>query len=130
MLSGELTFMKRHQGNVVIELQTAIIDSINSLEDNFNKLVYHSQQMQLIDLSTKEVAELVGRMYIEENVITSTQLNIVKRELEKPSYEDFKEDTLWSLYNHCTHSFKEATPMNYLKQHLNLHNFIEEEFGL
>jgi len=128
MISGELNFMRKHQGAVVKDLTQAIDNTIQQLDSQFIMMRNHSDIMKEIELSNKSIAELVGRMYLEEDLISNTQLNIIKKELETPSYEDFTDTSLWSLYNHCTESFKKAAPMNYIKQHTNLHNFVEQEF--
>lgn len=130
MVSGELRFTRKHTGSVVSDLKTTIVETIKQLEDNFLKLVKHSDQMKTIELSTRAISELVGRFYLEEDIVTSTQLNVIKRQLEEPAFSEFSDPTLWSLYNHATYAFKEATPMNYIKQHAKLHNFIETEFEL
>lgn len=64
------------------------------------------------------------------DLITSTQLGIIKRELNEPTFKDFTDPTVWSLYNHITYSLKEAHPSQYMKQHINVHKFFEEEFSL
>jgi len=130
MMSGELRFTRKHTGTVVSDLKDTITNTIEQLEKNFLKLHRHSERMKEIDLSTRDVSELVGRFYLEEDIITSTQLNVIKRQLEEPAYSEFSDPTLWSLYNHATFAFKEAAPMNYIKQHAKLHDFIETEFEL
>jgi hypothetical protein len=57
-------------------------------------------------------------------------MNIIKREIAKPSYVEFVVPSLWSFYNHVTNSLREAHPLNYISQHVNFHNFIETEFEL
>jgi hypothetical protein len=130
MVSGELKFTRKHTGTVVSDLELTIEETIEQLEENFLKLVRHSKQMKEIELSKRAVSSLVGRFYLEEDLVTSTQLNVIKRQLEEPAYDEFSDPTLWSLYNHATFAFKEATPMNYIKQHAKLHDFIETEFEL
>jgi len=130
MMSGELSFKRKHTGSVVKDLKDTIIDTIEQLDDNFIKLYKHSNRMKEIELSKRATSELIGRFYIEEDLVTSTQLNIIKRQLDDPAYSEFSSPTLWSLYNHATYAFKEASPMMYIKQHTKLHDFIESEFEL
>lgn len=130
MMSGELQFKRKHTGSVADDLDATIVKTIEQLEENFLKLVRHSERMKEIELSKRATSELIGRFYIEKDLVTSTQLNIIKGQLKNPEYDAFEDPTLWSLYNHATFAFKEAAPINYLKQHAKLHNFIESEFKL
>lgn len=129
-ISGELQYVRKHTGSVVNELNVKIIDTINQLEDHFIKIKAHSQQMKQIELTKVKAAEMYGRMFMIDDIITPTQLNIVKRELDNSKFEEFKEETLWSAYNHVTYALKESHPLNYIDQHVNLHKFVEQEFQL
>lgn len=130
MISGEFNFLRKHTGSVNHELSEKIKKTIDELEAHFNTMKAHAAEMKSIVLTKTQSAELIGRMFIEEEVITSTQMNIIKKQLEKPEYSEFKDPTLWSLYNHVTYSLKEAHPTNYINQHQDLHKFVENEFSL
>jgi hypothetical protein len=130
MISGEIQFMRKHTGSVIQELNERIVSAIDELEQHFDLMISHSERMKSIELKKREAAELVGRMYIEEDLILPTQLSVVKKEIERPTYQDFRDDTLWSLYNHVTYSLKESHPITYIQQHKNLHQFVSDEFEL
>ena len=130
MVSGEMQFLRKHTGTVAQELKENTIITIEELENHFKRMQEHSAKMKEIQIEKQLAAELCGRMFIEEDVITSTQLNIIKRELENPTYPVFEEPSLWSFYNHVTHSLKEAHPTRYIKDHVALHDFVEQEFEL
>ena len=130
MVSGELQYLRRHTGTVNQELHLKINNTINQLDDHFTTMLQHSEQMKNTSLSKDEMAKLLGRMFFQENLITPTQLNIIKREFEESQFESFREDNLWSLYNHVTFSLKEAHPLTYMRQHKDFHQFVEREFQL
>lgn len=130
MVSGELQYLRRHTGTVNQELHFKINNTINQLDDHFTTMLQHSEQMKNISLDKDEMAKLLGRMFFQENLITPTQLNIIKKEFEESQFESFREDNLWSLYNHVTFSLKEAHPLTYMRQHKDLHQFVEREFQL
>lgn len=130
IVSGELQYVRKHTGSVVDELNSKIITTIEQLEGHFIKMKKHSELMKSIELPKIKAAEMYGRMFMIDDIINPTQLSIVKRELNESSYEPFKEETLWSAYNHVTHALKESHPLTYINQHVNLHRFVEAEYQL
>ena len=129
-VSGEIQYIRKHTGGVVQELNEKIITTINQLGEHFDKMVRHSQQLHNIEMTKEQYAELMGRLFIVDKLVTPTQLNIVSREIDTPSFEDFVDMNAWSLYNHVTYSLKEAHPLHYLEQHTGFHNFMQAEFNL
>ena len=129
-ISGEIQFLRKHTGSVLTELNNKIVTTIEQLEDHFLRIEKHSIQMKSIELPKIKAAELYGRMFMVEDIISPTQLSIVKKELNEPTHKVFEEETLWSAYNHVTFALKEAHPLNYINQHVNLHKFVEAEYQL
>lgn len=125
-----LTFKRKHTGSVSEELNYYIEVAINGLEENFRNLERDFARLKEIEITKRISAELIGRMYVEEDIIKSTQLNIIKRELEHPSYEQFISPTAFNLYQHVTHSLKSAHPSDLITTHVGVHNFFTEVFAL
>lgn len=130
MISGDIQFMRKHTGKVLTELTSKIKLAVNDLSKTFEKSIRHAEAMKKVKVDKTLSAELAGRMFIEHDIITSTQLSIMKKEITEPSHELFKEENLWSFYNHATESLKKAHPSKYFDQHINLHEFVEAEFEL
>lgn len=86
--------------------------------------------MKKIELSKRTKAELIGRALIEEEFITSTQLNIINREIKMPSFDYGCPDSMWELYQHFTHSMKDIHPSLWMENHIAAHNFFVNESGL
>lgn len=128
--SDGMQFMRKHTGSVVRELKEMITIGADNLEDRFLKLQEDSNKMKQIELSKVQAAEMYGRMFMINEIITPTQLSIVKRELNQPTFDVFNENNLWSAYNHVTYALKESHPNNYINQHINLHEFVKKEFSL
>lgn len=118
-----------HKGSVLQELRAKIQESLNYLEEHFSKLVLHKEQMKSIEINKKVIAELTGRLFMDEAIITIEQASIIKKELEFS--DNFKFDgTLWNYYNNVTQSLKHQSPTNFIKSHADLHEFVEAEFQL
>lgn len=130
MITGEIQYMRKHTGTVVNELNGKIITTINQLDDHFQKMLNHSEQLHQIDLTKQQYAELVGRLYIIDKIVIPTQLSIISKEIEQPTFKDFEDLNAWSLYNHVTYALKNSHPTTYLDQHTNFHSFMEKEFQL
>ena len=67
---------------------------------------------------------------MEENLIGSTQLNMIKKELQHPTFLYEAPGSMWELYNFTTFSMKDVHPSDWLENHLNTHKFFMDETGL
>ena len=86
--------------------------------------------MKNIEISSKVRAELIGRMFIEEQFITSTQLNIIADNLRFPEYDYKSPNSLWELYQFTTQSMRDIHPTLWMENHINAHKFFVNESGL
>lgn len=132
MVAGDLASYKRkHTGTADHDALQHIETYISDAKMIFERLIHDREKLKNYDMSAKGVAEMIGRMYIHDQIITSTQINIMKRELENPTF-DYGVDryNAWSVYNYATHAFKEDNPRNWIKRHTDLHDFFAFEFGL
>lgn len=131
MVRGDIgAFKSKHVGQIQSVTPKLLSEYISQSGDTFEKMLIEKQRMQNIEVTKKTTAELLGRMYIEEGIITSTQLNIIKGELEKPSFDYGHKDSLWELYNHTTYALKSATPTTWLQQQIDNHQFFTSEYGI
>lgn len=123
MVKGELMMIKKHQGTIAEELSSIIDQTIQLAETNYQNILTDVAFMKDVKVSTRTVAEIIGRLLYEFQVITTMQANIIMNEMKHPSfdYPVQERDTLYGLYNHVTHSLKQSRPMlamnNYKKAH-------------
>lgn len=124
MIVGDMgTFKRKHVGDVQIFTPEKMSEYISAAGENFQIAQKSRDRMREVEITKRNTAELLGRMFIEEAVITSTQLNIIKREIDNPSHNYNAEGTIWELYNHTTFALKEAAPYKWMEQHLQVHDF-------
>ena len=102
--------------------------AINGLDEEFARLLKNKQEMKEIELHKKIVSQLVGDMILNEELINSTQISILKKEIKFS--EHFKGNSLWDFYNHTTEAFKSTHPSFYDKQHVKFHSYITDKFDL
>jgi len=131
MISGDLsTYGRKHTGDADVEYNQVIKDQLNQMSHYHKSLVRDKNMMKNIPVTKRKQAELLGRMYIEEGIITPTQLTTIKSEIEKPSYDyNAPEDSIWNLYNHVTHAVKETHPYKWIDTQRAVHNFFTAEYS-
>lgn len=131
MVAGDLAaYRRKHTGTADYEALTHIKDYIKDAAKIFGRLIQDREMLKQQDLTLRQVSEMIGRMYLYDQIITSTQLNIIKREMDKPTYDyGVGPMNAWSVYNYATHAFKEDSPRNWIKRHTDLHKFFKKEFG-
>ena len=130
-VSGDFgAFKKKHVGEVQSFTPQAIADYIKYSQEAFTKMQKEREAMKQIEITKRTKAELIGRMLIEESFITSTQMNIITRELAHPTYDYGAPDSMWELYNYATFSMKETHPSNWMNQHMKAHRFFVNESGI
>ena len=123
-VSGDFgAFKKKHVGEIQTFAPGAITDYIKSAADTFTLMQKQREQMKQIEITKRTKAELIGRMMIEEQFITSTQLNIISRELQAPTHDYNAKDSLWELYNYTTFAMKETHPGLWMDRHIKAHKF-------
>ena len=126
-VSGDYgAFKKKHVGEIQSFTPGAITDYIKSAADTFSLMQRQREQMKEIEITRRTKAELIGRMMLEEQFITSTQLNIISRELKAPTHDYGAKDSLWELYNYTTFAMKESHPAQWMESHIKAHKFFNE----
>lgn len=123
------SYVRKHIGTRALsDFRAHISTSIDTLEDEFARLVKNKEEMKSIGLTKRDRALIVGDMLLNEDLITSTQLSILKEEIKFS--EHFKGTSLWDFYNHTTESYKENNPNNFDKQHIKFHSYISDKYSL
>ena len=126
-VSGDFgAFKKKHVGEIQTFTPGAIIDYIAQAGEAFTLMQQQRESMKQIEITKRTKAELIGRMMLEEQFITSTQLNIISRELKAPTHDYNAKDSLWELYNYTTFAMKESHPGLWMDSHIKAHKFFND----
>jgi hypothetical protein len=129
-VSGDYgAFKRKHVGEIQSFTPNAIADYIKAAGESFRLIQSQREQMKQVEVTKRTQAELIGRMMIEEQIITSTQLNIITRELISPTHDYGAPGSLWELYNYTTFAMKESHPALWMDSHINAHQFFVDESG-
>ena len=126
MIAGDMmNFKRKHTGSADYDVKVHLADQIKNAEKYYKRIIADKETLKSISLSQCEQAELVGRLFIEEDLLDTQQMSCVKSELEKPSYDyDTFATSAWSFYNHVTHALKKAHPRDWLSDQQNFHDFM------
>lgn len=129
--SGDMgAFRRKHTGDVQEFTPVTIEEYIRTAGMVFEQMQKQRDAMKEIQLSKRVQAELLGRMYIEEDFIESTQMNIIKRELAKASYNYGAPNSMWEMYQFTTFAMRDIHPSLWMKNHLAANSFFVKEAGL
>jgi hypothetical protein len=124
MFKGQIKMVRKHTKNVFQDMETIVEEVISKAVVQYEQLEEDKERMKLRLLSKREMAELAGRMFIEEKLINATQMNIVAREIQHS--ENFGGTSLWDLYNHTTEALKKSHPSEAMQSHIKVHDFVME----
>ena len=127
MISADFTLKRKHTGSVIQDLNSMIEGSMEQLYDEFVRNIQVREALSNIELTKIQYAEIIGKMYLNEEVITPNQLAVVKQEYKESVL--FPEPTAWSMYNHVNQALKKGHPADYIDSHVNLHKFMITEFN-
>jgi hypothetical protein len=130
MVNGDMgTFKRKHVGDIQEFTPQSITEYIKSAGDSFREMQIQRELMKQVELTKRQQGELIGRMIVEEGFISSSELNIIRKELQHPTHNYGAESSLWELYQHTTFSLKETHPVNWMTDHMSAHSFFVNAQG-
>lgn len=130
-VSGDMgTYKSKHVGDVQEISPAKVKEFICNAGESFFKMVEEKEEMKSISITNREMAELLGRMFIDKEIITSTQLNVIKNEIKKPTYDYGDVHSVWTLYNYATFAIRDTNPRYWLQTQIDIHKFFTQEFNI
>lgn len=131
VVSGGLgNYKRKHTGSARIEAQESIVSQISTAKSHYDGLIADKEMLKHVSITAKEQGAIVGELFLDKEILTLTQLGIIKRELKNPSYQyNWNMDSAWALYNHITAALKDSHPSYYLRDHEYVHNYFVDRFG-
>jgi hypothetical protein len=124
------SFKKKHMGTVQEFTPAAITEYIKQAGDTFTTMQRERESMKQVEVSKRTQAELVGRLLLEEKLISTMQVNQIAKELTSPTYDYGAPNSMWELYQFTTQTMKETHPRNWMNDHMKAHSFFVGESGI
>lgn len=133
MIGDMGNYGKVHKGadkaKVLQNVNDHIEMQLQSATNFYNMIKQDKEAMKNICFTEKEIAELMGVLYFKEDLLTSGQLITAKKQFEEPSHDyNASSNSLWSIYNHITYSFKGSHPRKWMDTQANFHKFIKDNY--
>lgn len=130
MIQGDMSnYGRKHTGDAKDQVADHIKMQISNASKYYKQLVADKNVMKTITLSKENIATLLGKLYVTDDVITSGQLITIKEQMKKPSYDyGTGEYCLWTIYNHITYALKKSHPKTWMESQKDLHTIVRKMF--
>lgn len=124
------SYKRVHKGSADLLAEGKISDFIKDSEIYWNSLVEHKDVMKGRTLTEIDQHDILGKLFLRKNLLTTMQLNTVKKEMEKPTF-DYKVDPncAWAMYNHITLALKDSHPATWIDDQIAVHEVFAEMLG-
>lgn len=132
VVSGDMgSYNRKHMGNSALnDVRNSISEQISEAHAFFARLVSDKNMLKNISLTNREKGAILGELFANEEILTLTQVGIVKRELDNPTHMyGSNPDSAWSMYNYITYSLKESHPGHYIDDHRKVHDYFINKYG-
>jgi hypothetical protein len=124
------SYRRVHTGAADLLAEGKISEFINDSGDYWDSLVKHKDYMKDLILDDDAMV-ILGKLFFEEKILTTFQMNTIRKEWEKPSF-DYKvpPNSAWALYNHITLSLKDSHPSTWIDDQIKCHDVFYNVLGL
>lgn len=112
---AENRFIHKHTGVVDEMVYEYLYDQFLVAEDMVVKAQKKWDLYNTIELSPKQIHELVGKMVLEDDLLRAEQFNMLRKSMkESPiQYENLTDNSLNKLFQHTTYAIRETAPIDY-----------------
>ena len=122
-LNGEIVIMRKHTKNVWNELEDLAIATLFKAGKKYEQIQADAQLLKRQKVQDDEAFMFMGMLY-GFGIVSPRQLTVIKDQWLKPSHEEFRERTMWSLFNDTTEALKSCPPISIMEKHALAYNFL------
>lgn len=132
VLRGDMSsYARKHSGTALQDVIDEIRSQIKGAVGYYDVLLQDKQMLKNEILTPREKGRILGELFAKDEILTLTQVGIVKREMDKPSHSyNCDVNSAWAMYNHITLALKESHPSTYMADHERLHQYFVNEYGM
>lgn len=115
--SARFGYFKRvHKGEADILAHGKIKEFLQSSGDYWQLLVRYKDDLRTISLPKDLFYLTLGELFFDKNVLSSMQLNVIKKEMNNASFDYHIEDDMngWVLFNHIALALQESHPASWM----------------
>jgi hypothetical protein len=131
VVRGDLgSYSRKHSGTALQDVIAQIDNQICHAKEHYDVLIHDKEMLKNTILTPRLKGKILGELFANDEILTLTQVGIVKREMDKPSH-NYNSDvnSAWTMYNHITLALKESHPSSFMKDHQRVHGYFVDAFG-
>lgn len=124
-------FKKKHVGEIQTLTPAKIHEYIYNSQQYFDNYISKRELLKNYELKENAIPELVGKLFLDEKVLNTEQLNILKKEINDCSYNyNCDKNSGWQFYNNVTAALRSSHPSLWVKNHIQFDEFINYQLNL
>jgi hypothetical protein len=125
------SFKRVHKGAADLLAEGKISEYIKDSDVYWRTMIAHKDQLKEQLITTTTMHDILGELFMQKDLLNTMQLNTVKKEYFKPSFEyGVDSDSAYALYNHIAIALKDAHPASWLDHQAQVHDLFATMFGL
>lgn len=123
IIAGDMSnYGRKHTGDAKLEVQQHITAQLQGASAYFTELVKHKDFMMTVKPTERMVADFMGQLFFNQDIITSGQLISVKKSFDhRVRFKDDNGISLWEIYSDIIDSLKKSHPKSWMEQQKELH---------
>ena len=131
VVSGDMgSYSRKHSGTALQDVINEINHQISHAKEHYDVLLADKALLKNVILSPRDKGRILGELFANDEILTLTQVGIVKREIDKPTHSyNCHGDSAWAMYNHITFALKESHPSSFMKDHQKVHSYFVDAYG-
>jgi hypothetical protein len=125
------SYSRKHSGTALQDVINQINNQISHAKEHYDSLVKDKDMLKNVILSPRDKGRILGELFANDEILTLTQVGIVKREIDSPTYTyNSDANSAWTMYNYITLALRESHPGSFMKDHQKVHGYFVDAYGV
>jgi hypothetical protein len=127
--SGEIKLSRKHTKYIERDLPTVIGRACGQLSQRYAQNAQRFEAYKTVELADRDANDLIIRA-LDNGAVCGSHITKVLSEYRQPKHEEFKQKTVWGLYNAFTEVAKESSLYTLPKRTESLHGVLDLHVGI
>jgi hypothetical protein len=130
IFAGDLSnFARKHTGTADQEAIEKIKEQISNADSYYNLLVQTKKELESLTLTDRQIAEAIGRLFIEKNILTKEQVGGIYDMIRTKQvlFQDTSFNNAWNIYNIIAKYLRESHPKVWFQSQCAVHRFFMKD---
>jgi len=125
-----LSWNRKHTGTANQEAFTIIEQIVDNADAHFTKIIEERDQMKRNPMSIELYGQLMGALYFEHEILTSSQVSFTNHEYKDKKSTATDKENLWGLYKLLMFGMEAAIIAKWQTSQQKLHHLIMTEYAI